>query len=443
MDADRSVRAWLRRRWALVLGVALLCTVPRALWLDQWWGGDFDLGIYHNLCWNLSEGRGFRSDVLARNHLGEHASPIVALFAPLYAIHPTALWLVLVQGAAVAAVALAALWYADARLATVPPARARAGRWIALALVLGYGPLWAAWQYDPQPVVYGAAGLALALVAVERRRWAWAWAGLLLCLSSRESAALAGLGLAWWTWRRAGAPRHAAAMALLSLAWAAIAMLWLMPLMRDGAGWAHTARLDPLGEPGAKALYATRLLGQDVAALPGALLNLATGYPPQLSSMYHYDAQIAPFMLLAAMGGLARALAQLRPWPWLVPLLAIALAWGALPPLRHLVILADPQRRADVTATAAELRAVLATIPADAPLAADPQLGPLLCLRQGYRPLRGSRDEGDAAHVAALAPGTWIIVQRWWWRQAIPQPPSGLETISEGDRMIVLRRSAD
>ena len=69
------VREWLSRRRWLVLGLLLLGIVPRLLWLSQLWGADFDLGIYHNLVWNLSQGRGFWSDVLGRNHLGEHASP--------------------------------------------------------------------------------------------------------------------------------------------------------------------------------------------------------------------------------------------------------------------------------------------------------------------------------------------------------------------------------
>lgn len=434
------VRSWLLRRWRLVLGLLLLGIVPRLVWLDQLWGADFDLGIYHNLVWNLSEGRGFWSDVLARNHLGEHASPLVALFVPLYWLTPSAVWLVAAQGAAVAVVAGAALWFAEAKGIC-------GWRWWALfALAVGYAPLWSAWWFDPQPVLYGAAGLAVALVALERQRWWAVWLGLAVLLASRESAPLAGLGLAWWAWRKAASPRAALAIAGLSLAWLALAMLWLMPLMRSGEVWAHTERFAPLAEPGWKALYLARLLGQlallplcdpiaALAALPGVLLNLATGYWPQLSSAYHYDAQIAPFLLFAAAGGLAGRW-SLATGRWLlVPVLA-ALAWSAVP-IKAIAMLCQPERIRNVATARAELAAVLSSIPADARLAADPQLGPLLCLRPGYRPLRGPRDEGDAAHVRALPPGTFVIVQRWWWQAMITDPPEGLELRHDGAVLLV------
>lgn len=437
------VRAWLVQRWWLVLGLLLLGVVPRLVWLDQMWGADFDLGIYHNLVWNIAEGRGFWSDVLARNHLGEHASPLVALFAPLYLIAPSAAWLVAAQGVAVAVIAAAALWFAEAKGLV-------GWRWWAmLGLTVGYAPLWAAWWFDPQPVLYGAAGLAVALVALERRRWWALWLGLAVLLASRESAPLAGLGLAWWAWRKAASPRAALAIAVISLAWLAVAMLWLMPTMRAGAEWAHTSRLDPLAEPGWKALYLARLLGQlallplfdpvaALAALPAVLLNLSTGYWPQLSSAYHYDAQIAPFLLFAAAGGLAAGRWPLVAGRWLpVVLVLAAVAWASTP-VRAIASLCQPERIRNVAATRTELAEVLAAIPPDAPLAADPQLGPLVCLRQGYRPLRGPREENPAQFVAALPAGTYVIVQRWWWQAMVSEPPPGLELRHDGRVLLVL-----
>jgi hypothetical protein len=454
------VRLWLLRRWWLVLGLLLLTVVPRLLWLDQLWGGDYDLGICRNLCWNLAEGRGFWSDVLGRNHLGEHASPIMALFAPLYAIAPSAVWLVVAQGLAMAAIVLAALWIAEARLATVADARWRRwGWWVLLVLTLGYAPLWSAWWWDPQPVVYGAAGLAWAMVAVERRRWWAMWLGLALLLASRESAALAGLGLAWWAWRHDAGRRIAITVAVLSLVWAAVAMFWLMPSMRDGAAWGHLARLDPLAEPDTKLLYLLRLVGQlgflplvdplaALAALPGVLLNLVTSHPPQMASGFHYDAQIAPFLLAAAAGGLAR-LAACRSLPsrWLPGLgVLVAIGWGALPPLRHVFSLCDPVRQTAASCTRDDLERATATIPTDEAVAADPQLGPLLCLRRGYRTLRGPGDDGDPALIRALPVGTRIIVQRWWWLAQLKRDPE-LEpqvgpALYYGPCVMVFRRTA-
>jgi hypothetical protein len=203
-----------------------------------------------------------------------------------------------------------------------------------------------------------------------------------------------------------------------------------MPGAREGVAWGHTDRLAPLAEPGAKLVYLALLLGQlaalplldpvtALAALPGILLNLATGHLPQLSSAYHYDAQIAPFLLAAAAAGLARVLAWEGRWPWLVPPLAAALAWGGLPPVRRVVQCADPDQRRVSAMTRAEIASL--DLPSG-PLAADPQLAPLLCLRLGFHSLRGPRDQGDTRRVAVLPFGTPIVVQRWWWQQLAPDP---------------------
>jgi hypothetical protein len=451
--AGMPVRQWLVMRWWLVFGLLVLGIVPRLVWLDQLWGDDYDLGIYHNLVWNLAEGRGFWSDVLGRSHLGEHASPLVALFVPFYWLSPSAVWLVAAQGVAVAVVAGAAMWFAELRLAAVTDVGRRRWAWIAmLALTLGYAPLWSAWWHDPQPVLWGAAGLAVALVALERRRWWAVWLGLLLLLVSRESAGLAGLGLAWLAWRKASSPRAAVAIAVLSLLWTAVAMLWLMPAMREGMEWGHASRFAPHGLPMEKVLYLARLLGQlallplfdpvtALAALPGVLLNLMTGHLPQVSSAYHYDAQIAPFLLLAAAGGLAVWLGRTPGrQPLLVALLAGALLWGACPPARAVCTLWQPARAHGVATTKAELAVVLARIPTGAALAADPQLGPLLCLRQGYHVLRGPGDHGDATWVRALPMGTYLVVQRYWWQEHIVDPPADLQVLHDGRTLVVMRR---
>src|SRR5262245_34315143 len=62
---------------------------------------DWDTGIYSNVLWNLVRGNWFYSDVLNRNHLGEHFSPIIAVFAPFFLIYPSPLWLLAAQGLAV------------------------------------------------------------------------------------------------------------------------------------------------------------------------------------------------------------------------------------------------------------------------------------------------------------------------------------------------------
>ena len=64
---------------------------------DRFGLGAFDSGIYGNIAFNTSSGEPFNSSVLEKNHLGEHFSPIVTMFAPLYLIKADLRWLLTVQ----------------------------------------------------------------------------------------------------------------------------------------------------------------------------------------------------------------------------------------------------------------------------------------------------------------------------------------------------------
>ena len=84
---------------ALVTGAAL----SKILQYYDFQIHDWDTGIYSNVVWNLATGDGFQSDVLNVHDLGEHFSPIVAIFVPAYLIAPSPLWLLGGQGLAVGA----------------------------------------------------------------------------------------------------------------------------------------------------------------------------------------------------------------------------------------------------------------------------------------------------------------------------------------------------
>ena len=59
--------------------------------------GAFDSGIYGNIAFNTASGDPFYSSVLEKNHLGEHFSPVVTFFAPLYRIKSDLRWLLAAQ----------------------------------------------------------------------------------------------------------------------------------------------------------------------------------------------------------------------------------------------------------------------------------------------------------------------------------------------------------
>src|SRR5262249_10223 len=89
---------------AVFLLLSALVIVALLVKLLQYYGfkiDDLDNGIYSNLVWNLVNGNWFYSGVLNRNHLGEHFSPIIVVFAPFFIVHPSPVWLLGAQGLAV------------------------------------------------------------------------------------------------------------------------------------------------------------------------------------------------------------------------------------------------------------------------------------------------------------------------------------------------------
>lgn len=450
MDAE-GVRAWMRRRRSVLVALAVLCVAPRLAYHGLLIGHDYDDGIYHNLAWNLAHGRGFWSDVLGHSHLGEHFSPVIALLAPLWLLWPSALWLMLVQGLAVAATLAALLWLAERHLpATADPSR-RTARLLWLGMLLCYPPLWAAWWWDFQPLVLAMPCVAWGMVALERDRPRLLAICVGLLLLTREAAPLAGFGLAWYAWAVSRRPRIGIAIAVASLAVLLLAFVVVMPAARDGGAWGHVSRLGPWEDPAGKAVYLLHLVGWlaflpllapriAIAALPMALLNISVRYQPMYGSAYHYDATIAPFLLAAAAVGLARVrVPELR---WLrcalpVAVAAILVVWTGVPLGWRLGWILDPRGWPVAAATHADVVAAMRSAgigPAES-LAADPQLGPLLAGRPGYRSL----ERDPAAVIAGLAPGTAVVVQRWWWLDS-GIDPGPLRVQVENDRIMVLRR---
>ena len=443
--------------------VLALYVVPKLLMHAGGFTADLDTGNYSHLAWAIGHGRGFASSVLGRHHLGEHFSPIMALFAPIYLVWASAYVLMVAQGAAVAlAVVLVQAWLGR-RLESAGLTADRIGRgaagWrfgagaVVLVLSVSYPALTAAWQTQFQPIVLGMPMVVASMwlmhgrvggggiddgierPASGRRTVALALVVALL-LTTRESAPLAVAGLAIYAGVGLGRWRLALALGVVAGAWAGVVMGVLMPWFRAGADWRHAAYFGPLrqwdGSDG-KLFYLLVLVGglgflpvmgrrataAALGAVPGVCLNLATDRPSQFGFANHYDAQNVGFLLVAAMWGAV----------WLTPRLA------ALPSPRRFVVggvvaagvvaagvaLHDiagtqtpfeaaarwwptPARRATVAA-AARVDAEFPDVPA---VTAHGYLGPRLCHRPHYMAMRMK----DWRHFAItkLLPGELIVL---------------------------------
>jgi uncharacterized membrane protein len=160
---------------------------------------DEDLAIYDQIVWNTSRGRLFASTLIqhADNMLGDHFSPVVALFAPLYWIWSSANVLLVGQTVALALAALPLYAFARRELGTVAAA-------MVVGAYLVYPALHFVNLFQFHEITLLALPLSVALLAVEFERRRLFLGATLVALTVKEEVAIVvvALGLLWWLRRR-------------------------------------------------------------------------------------------------------------------------------------------------------------------------------------------------------------------------------------------------
>jgi uncharacterized membrane protein len=320
---------------AVVLGVAVAVFVvafTRATWTmhDRFGTYGFDLGIYDQGTWLLSRPRAPFVTVRGLDLLGQHASYILALVAPLYRVWADPRLLLLLQ-VLFLAVPVVVVYRLGARHLGHPAA----GLAVAVAYLAYPGVQWAiTWQFHPEAIAAGL--LALAVLAADRRdhgRMALLLALAALC-GEEVGLVVAGFGALLVAggrrtvgWRTVGA----------GVAWFLVATFVLIPvvngretrlfeagygitgggprgllaglptmaghalqtgLANDGLGYLLLVFVPLLGLP----LLAPRWL---LPVAPPLLLNLAAVQPEHHQIRFHYLATAAPLLAAGAVAGLA------------------------------------------------------------------------------------------------------------------------------------------
>ncbi|MCU1352673.1 MAG: hypothetical protein JWM05_1882 [Acidimicrobiales bacterium] len=143
--------------WAALLGAAWFAVgLVRFRHLHA---GASDLGIFDQAAWLMSRGRAPFVTVIGLDVFADHVSPVLVLFAPLYRLVATPLWLI---GAQATCLGLTVLpMRALARELGAPP-------WLATLLVGASPVLLSAATYDVHPVVFATPAVAWALLAARR-----------------------------------------------------------------------------------------------------------------------------------------------------------------------------------------------------------------------------------------------------------------------------------
>jgi uncharacterized membrane protein len=327
--------------------------------------GRFDLGNMVQAVWSTSHGHplqitGLRGDQISR--LGAHFDPILAVFAPLWLVWPSADLLLVTQAVAVALGALPAYWLARKHLGSE-----RAGLGFALAYLI-YPPTQWLTLNEFHPVALACPLLLFAIWFLDEGRLLPFAACALVAATTKEEIALVVAGLGIWYALVHRRRLTGAVVAVGGIVVALIAIEVVIPhFNRAGTssfftrysevgstpgGIVRTALTDPVkivttAFTGRGLGYLAQLvlpLGLLVvlaplaliAALPELAVNLLSAATTQTSIHFHYTAGLIPVLLAAAVFG-AKRLPPHVPVATLVVVIALAANYllGPMPLWRY------------------------------------------------------------------------------------------------------------
>lgn len=349
-----TARATGWRDWRLVRDLPLtLVLLLAAIWAavfsylsvarhDAWWTGRFDLGNMVQAVWSTAHGdllmaTNAAGDQVSR--LGSHVDPLLLVLVPFQWFSDSAVPLLVAQSVAVAAGAIPAFllgrrWLDDDRLAVA-----------AAAMWLLYAPLQWAVVTDLHAVTFAAPLIMLAIWAAEARRDLLLGISVGLALLGKEQVGLALAILGIWIIVRQRRYIAGAVVAGASLAWSALCVLVIIPAMGSGVPEPFGQRFGRFGDTPTEALVGALTNPIDVittvggwprlsyllalllpllllplfapllaaAALPDLLLNMLADWWPNYSIEFHYAAVVSPFLVAAAILGLAGLRRRTRP----------------------------------------------------------------------------------------------------------------------------------
>jgi uncharacterized membrane protein len=366
----------LAARWAVPLLAALIVlytavftglNIYRTRALRQ----GFDFLVYEQPIWNTVHGHPFAQSMYAftPTHLGVDLVWFELWIAPFYALwqSPVTLFVLISLGAALATISLFLIARERFHSAVLGLSCA--------ALYLVYLPVGTITLDEFQPRLFSASALLAAWWCARRRRPVAYWCWLLVALSVRSDVGLVVgcLGLYWLVGKSGSEKRstsqlvYGLAPAIVGFGYWALAIFVLVPHFANGHSFLFAVNYVWLGEntraivttvvthplytlQGVLTLEKARYLAQllwplaflpvlrlDIVAIAAPIfaLNLLSGEQVQFDVLHQYQALIIPFLILAAIEGLADlrdADARGRRWRLLMLGGAAALAIVALLP---------------------------------------------------------------------------------------------------------------
>ena len=406
---------------AVFAGVFIFLALRR---YDAFSTARYDLGNMVQAIWSTAHGHLLQVTDSAGeqiSRLGSHVDPILVAFVPLWWVFPTPKLLLVAQPLIVAtgafpAYGIARRWIGDWRVSAM----------CAIAYLL-YTPLQWSVVFDFHPVTLATPLLLWCVWAVEADRPVLVGVFATLSVLTKEEVGLAVAGIGLWVLIRHGRTRMATALMVGGVLWTFVAVGIIIPHFSPAGGSPFVARYGASGQttsqvvksmvrhPGhelrllvaeARLRYLWDLLAPLVflpllapliliALVPELLLNMLSNDPTQYEIFYQYTAVITPFLIVAMIGGIARARRRpgtlgrtvRRGWVVITALLVAALVSGFLngPVPIGKWIPGGSTRASDqytVTAHDQALAQVVAMIPPGVPVSATNPAGGRLSDRQ-------------------------------------------------------------
>lgn len=285
VDLDR-LYAWVSQRdavrWALFGVTALWAVVFIALGLirhNRFGTFGFDLGIYDQGIWLLSQFKDPFVTIRGLDLFGHHANVVLLLFVPFYRLGAGPEFLLFAQVAVQASGAAAVYLLARDRLGARWPAVA-----LGAALLLNPAYQFQTWNFF-HPDALAVAPLLFAYWAARARRWRWFALAAVLAVASKEDVALPMAVIGVLVAVR-GDRRIGIVVTALSAAWFMVTTRVILPFF-NGIGPFYDSFFGEFGDTASE-------VAVNVATNPGKALEVAT----RTDRMSYYRMMFAPFAFL-------------------------------------------------------------------------------------------------------------------------------------------------
>lgn len=319
--------------------------------------GAFDLGIFDQAVYLISQGKSPISSFLGFHILGDHAALIFYPLALLYKLHPDVHWLLAMQAIALALGALPTWCLARQAGLKEQQAAAVTGVYLLYPLVFNLN------VFDFHPEVIALPALLWAIVAARLGKTVWFCLAIMLILSCKAVLALTVVAMGIWLLIFANKRLYGVTALLVGVAWFLIATQGIIPFFGGEAAAVgrHLPRYSYLGnsvlEVAKNLIFKPELLLSQIfslatweylalllapviwvspqhlapliGAIPTLVINILSIAPAQKNLVHHYSLPVLPFLLVAAIDSLATGRRWLRNgriiWLWsLVTFLALA-----------------------------------------------------------------------------------------------------------------------